>query len=67
MVETTERSPNMGQEMVRERVRPSGFGFFGFGVEQQQPSVICGRASTWQRPCGPDDDGFEPNIVRGRE
>jgi hypothetical protein len=57
----------MRQEMVRERVRPSGFGFFGFGIEQQQPSVICGRADTWQRPRGHEDDPFEPNIVRGRE
>ena len=57
----------MSQEMVRERVRPSGFGFFGFGVEQPQPSVICGRASTWQRPRSAEDEGFEPNIVRGRE
>lgn len=57
----------MRQEMVRERVRPSGFGFFGFGIEQQQPSVICGRAATWQRPRSHEDDPFEPNIVRGRE
>ncbi|TDQ01004.1 hypothetical protein [Labedaea rhizosphaerae] len=57
----------MGQEMVRERVRPSGFAFFGFGVEQRQPSVICGRASTWQQPRSTEDDDFEPNIVRGRE
>lgn len=59
----------MRQEIVRERVRTSGFSFVGFGVEQRQPSVICGRAATWEfpRPRSSEDDDFEPNIVRGRE
>ena len=56
----------------KPRMRTCGFTFVGMGKEQQtpaQPSVICGRAATWQRPHREDEDGdgFEPNIVRGRE
>ncbi|GAA4430871.1 hypothetical protein ACFQV2_16635 [Actinokineospora soli] len=29
--------------------------------------VIGGRAETWVDPAPPDDDGYEPFIVRGRE
>lgn len=59
----------MHQEIVRERrTRTCGFGFGG--TEQQPPtqrSVICGRAESWERSEGDDDEGYGPNIVRGRE
>lgn len=29
--------------------------------------VIGGRAEEWEAPTPPEDEGFEPTIVRGRE
>ncbi|MGX7828459.1 hypothetical protein ACTG9Q_25545 [Actinokineospora sp. 24-640] len=29
--------------------------------------LIGGRALTWADPAPPEDEGFEPTIVRGRE
>ena len=30
-------------------------------------AVIGGRAEEWEAPTPPEDEGFEPTIVRGRE
>lgn len=35
--------------------------------EAATAEVIGGRAPTWTDPTPPEDEGFEPTIVRGRE
>lgn len=55
----------MSQELLSVPVpRPAADDVIGvFGVAD----VIGGRAETWGDPAQPDDEGYEPTIIRGRE